>query len=430
MRTRIKPLLLGCAVALGLGVGACGGDDSTDGGETPGVTDTKVTVGGHFPLTGPAAPGYSDIPVAIEAYFEYVNDNGGINGRELEFIARDDGYNPTNTVKVTKQLVLDDGVFAIVGGLGTPTHSKVVDYLNSSRVPDLFVSSGCLCWDEPEDHPYTFGWLPSYTVEGKILGNYIAENFPDAKVGVFYQDDDFGADGMAGLDKYIEDQIVAREGYQSGTTDIGPQIAAIKQADADVVVLLTVPTYTALAHLAAAELNYAPQFVSSSVGADPVTVGGLLEEFSKGAAGTDMIEGMISDDYLPPVADTSDSWTQLFDKVRRKYAPDLPPSGTVRYGMALAYTFAQALQAAGEHPTRDGIVDALEGQELAGPPLAPYRYSEDSHAGITGVQMGSIKDGESVPMGDVLTTDDGDGPIEPYTEGHPEAPKDGIPPPQ
>ena len=112
-----------------------------------------MTVGGHFPLTGPAAPGYSEIPQAIDAYFKYVNANGGVNGRKLKMIARDDGYNPTNTVKVTKQLVLQDKVFAMLGGLGTPTHTKVVDFLNASRVPDLFVSSGCLCWDQPKDHP-------------------------------------------------------------------------------------------------------------------------------------------------------------------------------------------------------------------------------------------------------------------------------------
>ena len=118
-------------------------------------------------------------------------------------IIRDDGYNPTNTVKVTKQLVLQDKVFAIVGGLGTPTHTKVVDYLNASRVPDIFVSSGCRCWDEPEKHPYTFGWQPDYLVEGKILGQYIAENFKGKKVAYFVQNDDFGADGAEGLDKYV-----------------------------------------------------------------------------------------------------------------------------------------------------------------------------------------------------------------------------------
>jgi ABC-type branched-subunit amino acid transport system substrate-binding protein len=428
MRLGIRPLLAACLLALALVASACGNSGDEGGGTAPGVTKDSVTVGGHFPLTGPAAPGYSEIPVAIKAYFDYVNDNGGINGRQLKFVARDDAYNPTNTVKVTKQLVLEDKIFAMVGGLGTPTHTKVVDFLNSSKVPDLFVSSGCLCWDDPEKNPYTFGWLPEYPVEGKILGDYIKKNFPGKKVGVFYQDDDFGEGGLEGLEQDVEDQIVAREGYQPGNTDIGPQMAAIKRAGAEVVVLFTVPTYTALAHLAALELDFKPQFVATSVGTDPTTVGALLKEFSKGKAGTSLIEGLISDYYLPSPYDESDSWTKLFTKVREKYAPKLPNDGNVQYGMALAYTFADALQRAGDNPTRQSLIDAIEEGGMEGPPLAPYRYSKDSHAGITGLRMSTIKNGELQYMGETLTTDDGDQPIEEYNDGHPEAPADGIPP--
>jgi len=122
-----------------------------------GVTDTTVTIGSTDPLTGPAAPGYSEIPAAAQAYFNYINANGGINGRKITLKYLDDAYNPTQTVTLTKQLVLQDKVFAMVGALGTPTHTKVVDFLNSSRVPDLFVASGCSCWDQPKAHPYTFG---------------------------------------------------------------------------------------------------------------------------------------------------------------------------------------------------------------------------------------------------------------------------------
>lgn len=428
MRQGIRPLLAACLLALAVVASACGNSGDEGGGGAPGVTKDTVTVGGHFPLTGPAAPGYSEIPVAIQAYFDHVNDNGGINGRKLKFVARDDAYNPTNTVKVTKQLVLEDKIFAMVGGLGTPTHTKVVDFLNSSKVPDLFVSSGCLCWDDPEKSPYTFGWLPEYTVEGKILGDYIKKNFPGKKVGVFYQDDDFGEGGLEGLEQDVKDQIVAREGYQPGNTDIGPQMGAIKRAGAEVVVLFSVPTYTALAHLAALELDFKPQFVATSVGTDPVTVGGLLKEFSKGKAGTSLIEGLISDYYLPSPYDESDSWTKLFAKVRTKYAPKLPNDGNVQYGMALAYTFADALQRAGENPTRQSLIDAIEKGGMKGPPLAPYRYSKDSHAGITGLRMSTIKNGELQYMGETLTTDDGDQPIEEYTDGNPEAPANGLPP--
>jgi ABC-type branched-subunit amino acid transport system substrate-binding protein len=316
----------------------------------------------------------------------------------------------------------------VVGGLGTPTHTKVVDFLNASRVPDLFVSSGCRCWDQPDAHPYTFGWQPDYVVEGKILGDYIKKNLAGKKVAYFYQDDDFGKDGVAGLDMYLKADVVSRQSYQPGNTDIGPQMAAIKQSGAQVLVMFTIPAYTALAHLAAVKLDLKTQFVVSNVGSDPTTVGGLLKEFSKGKAGTALLEGQITDGYLPPIDDESDSWAALFRKVHDSYIPKLPLDGNVEYGMALAYTFATALQQAGQNPTRKGIVDTVQKGGLKGPTLVPYRYSADSHAGATGVQMGKLANGKIVLSGDPLTTDDEAGQIQPYTDGHPDAPANGIPP--
>jgi ABC-type branched-subunit amino acid transport system substrate-binding protein len=204
-------------VALTLAVSACAGGGGS--GSTPGITDTTVTVGGTLPLTGTAAPGYSEQGRAAKAFFDYVNAGGGVNGRKITFKYLDDGYNPANTVTLTKQLVLQENVFAMLGALGTPTHTKVVDFLNSSRVPDLFVASGCTCWDQPQQHPYTYGWQPDYAVEGKILGDYIKKNFAGKKVAYFYQDDDFGHDGMKGLDKYLDPaSVVTRQPYQPGNT--------------------------------------------------------------------------------------------------------------------------------------------------------------------------------------------------------------------
>src|SRR5437588_5620455 len=193
--TRLRTVAV---LAAALTITACGsGGGGGSSASTPGVTDTAVTIGSTQPLTGPAAPGYSEIAPAAKAYFDYVNANGGVNGRKINLKYVDDAYNPTQTVTLTKQLVLQDKVFATVGSLGTPTHTKVVDFLNSSRVPDLFVASGCSCWDQPKTHPYTFGWQPDYTVEGKILGQYITQHFAGKKVAYFYQDDDFGRDGVA-----------------------------------------------------------------------------------------------------------------------------------------------------------------------------------------------------------------------------------------
>src|SRR4051794_21177148 len=162
------------AATVATSLAACGGGDSGGGGgggsegneaSDTGVTEDSIKIGAHYPLTGVAAPGYSEIPTGVQAYFDYVNDNGGVNGRQIDYVFKDDGYNPTNTSSVVNELVLDDEVFAIMGGLGTPTHSAVLDFLNSESVPDLFVASGSLLWDDPEENPYTFGWQPDYEIE-------------------------------------------------------------------------------------------------------------------------------------------------------------------------------------------------------------------------------------------------------------------------
>ncbi|GAA3842881.1 ABC transporter substrate-binding protein [Amycolatopsis tucumanensis] len=419
------------AATLALTLTACGGGGSGSG-STPGVTDTEVLIGSTLPLTGNAAPGYSEQGPAAKAMFDYINAGGGIHGRKINLKYVDDAYNPANTVTLTKQLVLEDKVFAMVGALGTPTHTKVVDFLNSSRVPDLFVASGCTCWDQPDKNPYTYGWQPDYTVEGKILGDYVAKNFAGKKVAYFYQDDDFGADGMKGLDKFIDQSlVVSRQPYQPGNTDVAAQVSAIARSGAEVVVLETIPAYTALFKLTALKLGYNPQLVASSVGADPVTVAGLLENFAKqsGASvkGSDLVEGLVSSAYLPASGNAQNSWIQLFKKVHDTYIPNLPFDGNVIYAMSYAYTFAQVLQAAGKDLTRQGLIDALNKGGFTGPGLVPFRYGPDSHAGYTGGQISTIRGGQQVLSGTPLTTDDGDGPVVPYTQPQPAAPANGVP---
>ncbi len=144
----------------------------------PGVTDTEITLGTHMPLTGPAAAGYSKISPATKAYFDYVNANGGVHGRKIKYLIEDDGYNPANTQTLVRKLVLEDKVFAILNGLGTPTHTGVLDFLKTQKVPDLFVASGSRSWNQPEKYPTTFGFQPDYTVEGKIMADYVKKNLP------------------------------------------------------------------------------------------------------------------------------------------------------------------------------------------------------------------------------------------------------------
>ncbi len=295
MNTRPRRLVAATTVlTLTAFAGACGAggrddEDDGDGGggggaSDVGVTEDSIKIGGTFPLTGVAAPGYSEIPTGAKAYFDHVNANGGVNGRKIEFVVKDDGYDPTKTSSLTDELVLQDEVFATVGSLGTPTHNAVVDTLNDEGVPDLFVSSGALAWgDDPSSRPYTFGWQPDYEIEGKIIGQWVSENMPDAKVGLFLQDDDFGADAEKGALQFLEGQVVETQRYTSGNTDVGPQIAALQASGADLVLAFTTPSYTALSQLVSLKLGFAPKWYVSNVGSDPTLVGGLLERFSEGA---------------------------------------------------------------------------------------------------------------------------------------------------
>ena len=412
-----------------------GGSSSSgnSGATAPGVTATSITFGTHQPLTGPAAPGYSEIAPASQAFFNYVNAHGGVYGRKIQLTIKDDAYNPTNTVNVVHQLVLQSNVFGIYEGLGTPTHTKVVGFLNASKIPDIFVASGCPCWDNGSSQPYTFGWQPNYTIEGKILGQYLKQHFAGKKIGVLYQDDDFGQGGLAGIkDEVPASDIVSKEPYQPGVTTLAPQITAIKSSGAQVLVDFTVPIYTAIGQLTSFTLGYKPQLVVSNVGIDPTTVGGLLKTISKGkASGTALIEGAITDGYLPSNTDTSNPWIQLFMKVHSQYDASAPFDGNVEYGMANAYTLVQALQAAGPHLTRQALINAIntKGASWMGPGLVPFRYSTTDHGGFGGAAMGMVKNGKIVLTGGPLTTTPVAGSaITPYSGTQPAPPASGIPP--
>ncbi|QCW50087.1 ABC transporter substrate-binding protein [Nocardioides dongxiaopingii] len=425
-----------CAALVLAGCGAGGREEGDEPGEevdTVGVTDTSVKIGAHFPLTGVAAPGYSEIPTGAQAYFDYVNAAGGINGRTIEYVVKDDGYDPSKTGAVTNELVLDEEIFAMVGGLGTPTHRTVVDFLNEEEVPDLFVSSGSLQWgDDVEAKPYTFGWQTDYESEGKIIGQYVAENLPDAKVGLFLQDDDFGTDGEKGLRQFLDDQIVSVQRYTSGNTEVAPQVTALQADGADVVIGFNTPSYTALTQLTALGLGYQPQWVYSNVGSDPTLVGGLLAQFSEGAVegGTDALDGVMTTEYIAGVDAADDPWVQLWQKVWDEHGADGELTNYRIYGMSQAYAFVQALAAAGEDLTRDGLVEAVEGLgDAEGPQLAPFRYSADSHLGISGMRVVALRGGVGEPKTPVLVTDIGDAAIEedPSAQAEDAPPESGVP---
>src|SRR5579859_978813 len=427
------------AAALAVTAAACGssggsgGSGSTNTASAPGITKTTITIGSHQPLTGVAAPGYSEIAPASNAYFQYVNAHGGVFGRKILYKYLDDGYDPSKTVSVVHQLVLQDSVYAIFDGLGTPTHLAVVKYLNSAKVPDVFVASGCECWNSPSTEPETFGWQLDYVREGKILGQYVKQHFAGKKIAYFYQNDEFGMDGVKGLDDEIPaSQVVSRQSYDPTNINIGPQVTALKASGAQVVVSFSVPAFTALLKLYSLKLSFTPALVVSDVGADPITLAGLLQAFAKqGGAkvnGTALIQGIVTDGYLPSLGNMSNSWIALFKKVHDTYDPKAPFDGNVLYGEAVAYAFVQAMFKAGRNPSRADLVSAINGGLPQGPSVAPYAYGSADHAGMTGAYIGVISKGVIVQQGPVLTTGtSASGAITPYTGGEQAAPASGIP---
>ena len=401
----------------------------------PGITPTQITIGSHQPLTGPAAPGYSEIAPASAAYFAYVNAHGGVYGRKIVYKYLDDGYNPTKTASVVRQLVLQDNVYSMFDGLGTPTHLAAVSFLNAQKVPDVFVASGCECWNDPAKAPQTFGWQLDYIREGKILGQYIKQHFAGKKVGFFYQNDEFGQDGVKGLlDELPASTVVSKQTYDPTNTNIGPAVSALRASGAQVVVSFSIPAFTALLKLGALKLGFNPALVVSDVGSDPITLSGLLEAFAKqGGAkvnGSQLINGIISDGYLPALGVTSNSWITLFKKVHDQYDAKAPMDGNVLFGEAVGYTFVQAMLKAGRNPTRADLISAIQGGLPQGPAVAPYSYSSSDHMGITGAYLGVIPNGQLVQQGPVLTTDaSASGAITTYSGSEQQAPASGIPSP-
>ncbi len=433
--------------ALSLAAAACsssssspaGGGGGNAGGSTkltasaPGVTPTTITIGSHQPLTGIAAPGYDEISVASNAYFQYVNAHGGIYGRKIDYKVLNDQYNPSITSTDVHQLILQDNVYAIFNGLGTPTHLAVAPFINSEKVPDVFVASGCECWNAPSTLPGTFGWQLDYVREGKILGSYIKSHFKGQKVGVFYQDDEFGQDGLKGLSYELGSQIVAKQNYDPTNVKIGPQIAALKAANPKIVVSFTVPAFTALMKLTMLGLKFNPQLVVSDVGSDPITLAGLLASFAKNKTagfGNSLTQGIITDGYLPSTAETSNSWIQLFTKIHQQYLTKLPLDGNVLYGLAVGYTFVQAMFKAGRNPTRQDLINAINAGLPQDAVVAPYAYSSSDHNGVTGAYMGVIKNGQLEPTSSVFVTDDTPtGAVTQMSSSQANAPASGIPSP-
>ena len=362
----------------------------------PGVSDTEIKIGNTGPYSGPASS-YGTIPKAMAAYYRMVNDQGGVNGRKINFISYDDAYSPPKTVEQVRKLVEQDGVLLIAGPLGTPTNSAIWHYMNQKKVPQLFVSTGATKWNDPQHFPWTIGWQPNYQIEGHVYASYVMEQRPGGKIGVLYQNDDFGKDYLKGLKDGLGDKaksmVVVEAAYETTDPTIDSQIIGMKAAGVDVFVNTGIPKFAAQAIRKAAEIQWKPLHILSSVGA---SVGATLKP-----AGLENAKDIVSDFYIKDPTDPQwkdDAGYQQWIAFMDKYYPegDKTDGGNV-YGPSNAATVVQVLKQCGDDLSRENVMrQAANLHDLTVPMLLPgitINTSATDFAPVKQVQMARF-DGE------------------------------------
>ena len=319
-----------------------------------GATDTEIKIGNIMPYSGPASA-YGVIGKMEEAYFKMINEQGGINGRKINFISYDDGYSPPKAVEQARKLVESDEVLLVFGPLGTPSNSAIQKYLNAKKVPQLFVATGATKFGDPKDFPWTMGWQPPYQSESRVYATHLLKSKPDAKIGIMYQNDDFGKDMLKGLKDGLGAKvslIVAEESYEVSEPTIDSHIVNLKAKGADVFFSFTTPKFAAQALKKVAEIGWKPVYYQSNVGA---SVGSVLKP-----AGFENAQGIYSAAYAKDGADSqwdNDEGMKKFYAFLAKYAPDANKAdGSVVYGYGQAQTMVAVLKAAGDNLTRENIM--------------------------------------------------------------------------
>ena len=369
----------------------------------PGVTSTEIKLGLSSPQTGTVALSYGKLPKAMKAYFDYINANGGVYGRKIKLIARDDKYLPTQAATQTTNLVLNDKVFALVGALGTATHTKAYTaaQLAKNNVPDLFVNTGFSGFDNKTKYPTAFLILPSYAMEAKIIGKFIADT-PTLKPQASFliaQDDEFGVDGINGFKLAGHTFAAAPTLYPQGALSSALAEGALTKLSAvpgkPVLVLMGTTDTTATILKAAEKLSLTTKFnwIVGSVGGDANTLLAL------GVKST-TIDGIMAASFFPDAKDINDEYVSQFMKINMSYNPGVSFDNVVLQAMNTAMLTVQALRAAGKNLTRAGVISAIEtkGSTFASAGLVPLNYSTTSHVGYNGYWFGQLNaKGELLP---------------------------------
>src|ERR1700690_1527524 len=375
-----------------------------------GATDTEIKLGNVEAYSGPASA-YGVIGKTEDAYFKMINDNGGVNGRKINFISYDDGYSPPKTVEQVRKLIESDEVFLIFNALGTPTQTAVQKYQNVKKVPQLFVATGASKWNDPKDFPWTMGFQPSYRVEARIFAKYILKNKPDAKVAVFYQNDDFGKDYVAGLKDIFGDKassiIISEESYETTEPSIDSHIVKLKGTGADVLVNITTPKFAAQTIKKMAELEWKPMHLMTDVS---ISIGAVMKP-----AGFEASEGVLSAGYLKDASDpqwAGDEGMKKFMAFADKYMPGANiADANLVYGYAAAQTMVQVLKQAGDDLTRENVMKQAASLKDFAPdttlPGIKVNTSATDFAPIEQLKMMQFKNGKWDLFGDIISAEIG-----------------------
>jgi branched-chain amino acid transport system substrate-binding protein len=368
---RLLTVLAGLALAA-VSATAAFGAHSAD----PGITKTTIHIGGTFPLTG-IASAYKTIPAAESAYFAYVNDHGGVNGRKIDFTVVDDAYNPAQTVSDVQELVEQDKVFALMGDLGTAPGLATWGYANAHKVPQVFLATGDSWWGfcahkacQGSVKPYTIGWQPDYPSEGRLYGRYIAQNMPNAKIGIIYQNDAFGKNYITGLKQGLaakKSLIVDQEGFNATDQTVTQQILALKAKGADTLFIVATPGQAIASLVTATKIGWSPTTFLANVS----NIRPFLLAAAKAGANLD---GLISSNYLAPMIDPNNAGVKLGKSIIGQYASALSADwdlgdSNLMYGLGVAWNFVYALQHAGKNPTRASLENALHSMNTTADPF-------------------------------------------------------------
>ena len=336
-----------------LGVASLANPSAAQKRYDPGASDTEIKIGNINPYSGPASS-YGVIGKTEAAYFNKINADGGINGRRINFISYDDSYSPPKTVEQARKLVESDGVLLIFQSLGTPTNTAIQKYMNDKRVPQLFVGTGATKWNDPQNFPWTMGWQPSYQSEGHIFAQYLLRNYPQGRIGILFQNDDYGKDYVKGLKDGLNEKmrIITASPYEATDATIDSQIVGLQSLGADVLYDVTSAKFSAQAIKKAAEISWKPLHLLNNVSN---SVGGVMTP-----AGLDNSKGVISTGYLKDPTDPqwkNDSaykeWVAFMDK----YYPEGDKTNVFTvYAYSVAQTLIRVLKQCGDDLSRENVM--------------------------------------------------------------------------